>query len=92
MKKIKIIEESRFLSSGEMRLTKGGAFCSGASGVYKSGNQSGFTICGGYFETGLCVNNYLGCIHYASCFTGASHNSCGETAFEIKIPFVDEFE
>ncbi len=92
MKKIKIIEESRFLSNEEMGLTKGGAFCSEATGVYKSCNQSGFTICGGYFETGLCVNNYLGCIHYASCFTGASHNSCGETAFEIKIPFVDEFE
>lgn len=66
MSKIKIVEESRFLSAEEMNVSKGGDLTCGVDNVYHACNDLAFTTCGANFNIGQCLA-YVGCSGYASC-------------------------
>lgn len=73
MKKIKIIEESRFLTDKEMgNLTGGnGPLVCGNGKIYNScSSLNNFRACTDNFYVGSCITMYIDCDYYASCDDG----------------------
>ena len=80
--KIKVIEESRFMSRQEMDNASGGIkHCSSIS-IYTSCDHWGYTICGGIYDMEYCYNLDLTCIDYVSC--AGTNITCGEDAYRLQ--------